>query len=57
MKSDHPELDESKLPDADGIRMYQSLIGTLQWTITLGRFNVATVVMTMSGFRVAPCVW
>ena len=50
----HPELDESDLLDADGIRKYQSLIGTLQWTITLGRFDVATAVMTMSGFRVAP---
>ena len=28
----------------------------MQWCITLGRFDIATVVMTMSGFRVAPRV-
>ena len=55
-KNDHPELDESPLLDDQGIRQYQSLIGTLQWTITMGRFDIATAVMTMSGFRVAPRV-
>ncbi len=55
-KNDHPELDDSPLLDEEGIRKYQSLIGTLQWTITLGRFDVGTAVMTMSGFRVAPRV-
>ena len=53
-KNDHPELDETELLDEDGIRKYQSLIGTMQWCITLGRFDIATAVMTMSGFRVAP---
>ena len=53
-KNDHPELDDSPLLDDDGIAKYQSLIGVLQWTITLGRFDIATAVMTMSGFRVAP---
>ena len=38
-KNDHPELDESPLLDADGIAKYQSLIGVLQWTITLGRLT------------------
>jgi hypothetical protein len=55
-KNDHPELDDSELLDDDGISKYQSLIGTLQWTISLGRFDIATAVMTMSGFRVAPRV-
>ena len=53
-KNDHPELDDSPLLDDDGIRKYQSLIGTLQWTITLGRFDIGTAVMTMSSFRAAP---
>jgi hypothetical protein len=53
-KGDHPELDESPLLGEDGIKKYQSLIGTLQWTISLGRFDIATAVMTMSSFRVAP---
>ena len=53
-KNDHPELDTSPLLEEDGIRKYQSLIGVLQWTITLGRFDIATAVMTMSSYRVAP---
>ena len=53
-KGDHPELDTSPLLGPEGITQYQSLIGALQWTITLGRYDVATAVMTMSGFRAAP---
>jgi hypothetical protein len=53
-KNDHPELDDSELLDEDDIIKYQSLIGVLQWAITLGRFDIGTSVMTMSGFRVAP---
>ena len=53
-KGDHPELDTSDLLDDEGIRKYQSLIGGLQWAVSIGRFDVATAVMTMSGFRVAP---
>ena len=53
-KGDNPELDMSPLLDDDGISKYQSLIGVLQWAITLGRFDIATSVMTMSGFRVGP---
>ena len=55
-KGDHPELDDSELLDQTDIQKYQSLIGALQWTITLGRFDIATAVMTMSGFRAAPRV-
>ena len=53
-KGDHPELDTSDLLGDDGIRNYQSLIGALQWAVSIGRFDVATAVMTMSGYRVAP---
>ena len=53
-EGDHPEMDTSDFLDDDGIQKYQSLIGVLQWTITLGRFDIATAVMTMSGFRAAP---
>ena len=53
-RNDHPELDVTDLIDDDGIRKYQSLLGILQWTITLGRFDIATAVATMSSFRVAP---
>jgi len=53
-KNDHPELDTSPELDEEGIKQYQSLIGTLQWVITLGRLDVATAVMSMSSFRAAP---
>ena len=53
-KGDHPEIDTSELLDNQGIQLYQSLIGTLQWAITIGRFDICTAVMTLSGFRVAP---
>jgi len=53
-KGDHPELDDSELLDQTGIQQYQSLIGSLQWAISLGRFDIATAVMSMSSFRAAP---
>src|SRR5687767_9609388 len=53
-KGDHPELDDSELLDKNGIEQYQSLIGSLQWAISLGRFDIATVVMSMSSFRAVP---
>ncbi len=53
-KGDHPELDMSDELDADGIKNYQSLIGALQWSVSLGRIDITTAIMTMSGFRVAP---
>ena len=53
-RGDHPELDTSEFLDSEGITIYQSLIGALQWAISIGRFDIHTAVMTMSGFRVAP---
>lgn len=53
-KGDHPELDNSKLLDEEGISKYQSLIGSLQWAISLGRLDITTAVMTLSSFRAAP---
>jgi hypothetical protein len=42
------------LPDQDGIRLYQSLIGELHWAVTLGRLDISIGVSTMSSFRAAP---
>ena len=50
----HPELDMSEELDVNGIKDYQSLIGALQWSVSLGRIDITTAVMTMSGFRVTP---
>ena len=53
-KGDHPELDTSDFLEPEDVTKYQSLIGALQWAITIGRFDIATAVMTMSSFRAAP---
>ena len=55
-KGDHPELDTSDLVDADRIQKYQSMIGAMQWAISIGRFDIATSVMYLSSFRVTPHV-
>ena len=55
-EGDHPELDTSEFLCEDDIVKYQSLIGQLQWLITLGRFDIQTAVMTMSAFRAQPRV-
>ena len=51
---DHPELDLSELLDDEGVKKYQSLIGALQWAVSLGRFDINVAVMTLSGFRAEP---
>ena len=53
-KGDHPELDTSSFLDEDDIQKYQSLIGALQWAISIGRLDIGTAVMTMSSFRASP---
>ena len=50
----HPELNTSEQPDEAGVKKYQSLIGSLQWAVSLARIDITTAVMTMSGFRAAP---
>ena len=52
--NDHPELDTTPFLDDNDIQKYQSMLGALQWVVTLGRFDVATAVMTMGSFRVTP---
>jgi hypothetical protein len=53
-KGDHPEIDESEFLDATGTQQYQSLVGALQWAVSIGRFDIATGVMTLSSFRAMP---
>lgn len=53
-KGDSPEIDDSPELDKEGIEIYQSLIGGLQWAVTLGRFDILVSVMSLSRFRIAP---
>jgi len=54
INGDHPELDTSDLLSEDDQKVYQSLIGALQWVIQIGRFDITTGVMTLSRFRAMP---
>ena len=53
-ENDHPELDTSEFLEEEGISQYQSLIGSLQWLISIGRWDIQTAVMSLSSFRAAP---
>ncbi len=53
-KNDHSELDDSAFLDAEGIQQYKSLVGSLQWAVSLGRFDITTGMMTLSGFLAVP---
>ena len=50
----HPELDETELlPPAD-ISKYKSLVGSANWLITLGRFDIQYAISTLSQYSMAP---
>ena len=55
-KGDHPEHNSSDLLDANGIQKYQSMIGVMQCAISIGRFDIATAIRSLSSFLVAPHV-
>ena len=53
-KNDHPELDDTELLNGESIQHYLTMIGQLQWLVTLGRLDIHTQVTTLSRFRSAP---
>jgi hypothetical protein len=54
-KGDHPEIDTSELLNKKGFQQYQSLIGAMQWAVSIGRINItAAAIKTRSGFFTAP---
>jgi hypothetical protein len=52
--NDSPELDTSEFLDDEWTRKYQALIGSAQWIVSLGRFDIAVHVGTLSSFRAMP---
>jgi hypothetical protein len=52
--NDHPEIDSSEFLIEDDVQKYQSLIGAMQWAISIGRFDIAVHVMMMCSFRASP---
>ena len=53
-KNDHPELDTSEILEGQEVNHYLTMVGQLQWLITLGRFDIQAQVFTMSRFRAQP---
>ena len=53
-KDDKPELDDSPKLGPDGIQKFQSLIGAVQWMITLCRLDLALPIMSLGRFRAEP---
>ena len=53
-KNDHPELDTSEILQGDMAAKYLTMVGQLQWLVTLGRFDIHAQVATMSRLRAAP---
>ena len=55
-KGDQPELEDTEeCGPADTVR-FQSLVGALQWCISLCRADIANAVMTLSRYRAMPLV-
>ena len=50
----HAELDESNLVPPEKISLYQSLLGSVNWIITLGRFDISYAINTLSRYSMAP---
>jgi hypothetical protein len=54
VKGDHPELGTSEFLDQDGIDIYISLVGAMQWEVSIGRWDIQSAVVTLSSFRAQP---
>ena len=52
-RNDHQELDTSEILEGDMAAKYLTMVGQLQWLVTLGRFDIRAQVATMSRFKAA----
>ena len=50
----HPELEDSLLCDREKASIFCSIIGRLNWIITLGRFDVQQATNSLSRINMAP---
>jgi hypothetical protein len=53
-QNDHPEIDDSPFLGQDETQQFQSLIGAMQWAVSIGRLDMATAVMSLSSFHAMP---
>jgi len=52
----HPELDVSGLLSSDDTSKYRMMVGSLNWVVTLGRFDVHYATQTMARYGMVPRV-
>ena len=50
----HPKLDVSTFCNKNYIEVYQLMIGSMQWAVSIGQIDIQTAVMSMSSFREKP---
>ena len=50
----HPETDDTPLLDARGAALYRGLVGSANWAVTLGRFDIQYATQTMSWYSMGP---
>jgi hypothetical protein len=50
----HPETDDTTLLNEEHVSKYCGLIGSANWIITLGRFDIAYATMALARFSMAP---
>ena len=53
-KNDHPELDDTELLTGESVQHYLTMVGQLQWLVTLVKFDIHAEVTTISRFRSDP---
>ena len=51
---DHPELDDSDFLNNEDTQKYQSMVGSMQGAISIGRIEITTAIMMLSSFRSKP---
>ena len=47
-QNDHPEMDDSPFLGQDETQQFQSLIGAMQWAVSIERLDIVTAVMSLS---------
>jgi hypothetical protein len=53
-KEYHPEADESEMLDATNASKFRGLVGSANWMITLGRYDIAYATSSLARFAMAP---
>jgi hypothetical protein len=53
-QNDHLEMDDSPFLGQDETQQFQSLIGAMQWAVSIRRLDIAIAVMSLSSFRTMP---